>query len=128
MALARPFAMVGMLIVPVDRPEFPDGVVHHFGKVRRGAQLKHSFRIVNTSEVPIELVRARWSCSSGALNAQLTRNVLRPGEEARLEIVVDSRRFLGPRTQNCCVEIDNGRMKTAMRFQVTADSREDMQP
>ena len=40
---------------------FPDGTVHDFGKVKRGTQCKHSFRIVNTSKVPLEITSLRCS-------------------------------------------------------------------
>jgi len=34
----------------------PVGLVHDFGKVQRGTQLKHAFRIVNTSDVPLRII------------------------------------------------------------------------
>lgn len=36
---------------------FPDGTHHNFGKVRLGTQVQHTFRIVNTSGVPLEIIR-----------------------------------------------------------------------
>lgn len=38
---------------------FPDGVKHDFGKVRRGPVLKHTFRIVNTSNTPLRIISLR---------------------------------------------------------------------
>lgn len=40
---------------------FPDGLTHDFGKVARGAQLYHAFRIVNTSSVPLQVDSLRAS-------------------------------------------------------------------
>jgi hypothetical protein len=40
---------------------FPDGVVHNFGKVPRGIQARHAFRIVNTSDVPLRIASMRIS-------------------------------------------------------------------
>ena len=40
---------------------FPDGVVHDFGKVPRGIQARHAFRIVNTSDVPLRILALRIS-------------------------------------------------------------------
>jgi hypothetical protein len=34
---------------------FPDGLEHDFGKVPMGIQCKHSFRIVNTLNVPLAI-------------------------------------------------------------------------
>lgn len=38
---------------------FPDGLVHDFGKVKRGTQARHVFRVVNTSDVPLRFVSLR---------------------------------------------------------------------
>jgi hypothetical protein len=40
---------------------FPDGLVHHFGKVVRGAPCRHSFRLVNAFDVPLCIVSVRSS-------------------------------------------------------------------
>jgi len=34
---------------------FPDGVMHDFGKVQAGTQAKHTFRVVNTTAVPLKV-------------------------------------------------------------------------
>ncbi|HEY7314978.1 MAG TPA: hypothetical protein VH643_36870 [Gemmataceae bacterium] len=38
---------------------FPDGFVHDFGKVKRGTQARHVFRVVNPSDVPLRIVSLR---------------------------------------------------------------------
>jgi hypothetical protein len=40
---------------------FPDGLVHDFGKVKAGTQAKHTFRIVNTSCIPLRVVSLRFA-------------------------------------------------------------------
>jgi hypothetical protein len=40
---------------------FPDGIEHDFGLVLRGTRCKHSFRIVNTSELPLKIQSLRAS-------------------------------------------------------------------
>ena len=40
---------------------FPDGRTYNFGKAKRGTIVKHAFRIVNTSNVPLEILSLRWS-------------------------------------------------------------------
>ena len=35
---------------------FPDGRDYDFGKVKRGAPVKHTFRFVNTSNVTLEVI------------------------------------------------------------------------
>jgi hypothetical protein len=39
---------------------FPDGLRHDFGKVQRGTQARHTFRVVNTSAVPLRIVSLRF--------------------------------------------------------------------
>ena len=51
-----------LLAAPVPFPRdrrFPDGVSYDFGKVLRGTQVKHTFRVVNTSSVPLQVVSLR---------------------------------------------------------------------
>lgn len=40
---------------------FPDGLRHDFGKVPQGLQLKHTFRVVNTTNVLLKLLSLRCS-------------------------------------------------------------------
>jgi hypothetical protein len=40
---------------------FPDGLVHDFGKVQRGRHVRHVFRVVNLSDVPLRVVSLRCS-------------------------------------------------------------------
>ena len=44
---------------PVERAPF--GFVYDFGKVPRGTPCKHSFRIVNLSNVPLRIISLRMS-------------------------------------------------------------------
>ena len=47
---------------PVPRPStsmFPDGREYDLGKVKRGTIVKHTFRIVNTSYVPLEILSVK---------------------------------------------------------------------
>ena len=45
----------------IDEKMFPDGLTHDFGTVQRGTQLRHTFRVVNTSSVPLRIVSVRAS-------------------------------------------------------------------
>jgi hypothetical protein len=38
---------------------FPDGLEHDFGRVQRGTQAKHAFRVVNTSNVTLRVISLR---------------------------------------------------------------------
>jgi hypothetical protein len=102
---------------------FPDGNSHNFGRVQTGTLAKHAFRIVNTSDAPLQITYV--SVSMGAVRAQATKMVLQPGEEGRLETVLDTARFTGCRTIAVFVSMKNGnRTGTQVRFWVQADSQE----
>ena len=45
----------------IEEKMFPDGLTHDFGKVQRGTQVYHAFRIVNTSDVPLRILSVRLS-------------------------------------------------------------------
>jgi hypothetical protein len=86
---------------------FPDGRSHDFGRVKPDAKLKHTFRIVNTSDAPLGLnsVRVSAACAAGKVN----KKVLKPGEKANLEVTVDARRFTGAKTMWVFVDMDDHR-------------------
>jgi hypothetical protein len=103
----------------------PFGIVHDFGKVQRGTQAEHAFRIVNTSGVPLEItsVKRGGGCAGAAVSARVSRRLLQPGEEAQLNVSLDTRRFKGRRTCRVLVETDNGK-PTVTTFYVTADAQD----
>jgi hypothetical protein len=45
----------------IDEKMFPDGYTFDFEKVPHGALVKHAFRIVNMSNVPLQIVSVRFS-------------------------------------------------------------------
>ena len=42
-----------------DAKMFPDGRHYDFGTVKRGERPRHTFRIVNRSDVPLQLISVR---------------------------------------------------------------------
>ena len=65
---------------------FPDGRDYDFGKVIRGTPVEHTFRIVNRSDVPLELILVlRPGCS--AMTAAANKRTIRPTEAGTVEIV-----------------------------------------
>jgi hypothetical protein len=53
--------------------------------------------------------------------------VIQPYEEGKVEIVLDTRLFRGPKRRTLYLKMDNGKTMEA-RFTVTADSQEGPQP
>lgn len=50
----------GSKAIEMQETMFPDGLDYDFGKVPRGIQVAHTFRIVNTSAIPLRLISLRW--------------------------------------------------------------------
>jgi hypothetical protein len=89
---------------------------HDFGKVARGTELVHRFRLKNIYNVPLEITNLRTSC--GCVKVALSPNSqkpnrLQPNEIGYLEITMDSRRFSGPKTAHVFVTIGNDYVSTA---------------
>ena len=89
-----------------DDKMFPDGRNYDFGKVIRGMPVKHALRIVNTSDVTLEVVSVRVQMSP--MSAWVTKAVLRPKEVGTLEITVDTKRFVGRKTMILRLETKQG--------------------
>src|ERR1043166_10270857 len=62
---------------------FPDGLSHDFGKVAYGAHVKHTFRIVNTSDSPVEITSVRLSAGR-QVKASMDISKLNPKEVGKL--------------------------------------------
>jgi hypothetical protein len=45
----------------VEPRMFPDGLAHNFGTVIRGTICEHSFRIINTTDAPLQILTLRKS-------------------------------------------------------------------
>lgn len=90
--------------------------------MRQGTHPRHVFRVVNTSDVPLALssVRASAACVAGSVD----RKMLRPNEAARVEVAVDTRRFVGAKTMRLYLTTDNGTTTETLTFAVTAHSDE----
>ena len=60
----------------------------NFGGVRQGAKLKHTFHVINRSDVPVVLAGVRVSCDCTA--AALSERELAPGENATVSLEWDT--------------------------------------
>src|ERR1700731_3980718 len=72
---------------------FAGDLVHDFGVVPRGTQLKYSFKMTNIYKVPLEITNIRVSC--GCVTAKESTKVLQPNETGFLNINMDGTRFAG---------------------------------
>src|SRR6516164_4324359 len=75
---------------------FAGDLVHDFGVVPKGAQLKYSFKLTNIYKVPLEITQVQPTC--GCITFNYSPKVLQPNESGTLNINMDSTRFNGPKT------------------------------
>jgi Protein of unknown function (DUF1573) len=82
---------------------FPERA-HNFGNVARGSQVRHSFPVVNRSnlEVHIKGVRKKCGCTAFKVGAY----TIPPGTQTTIEATIDTTRFYGPKDSGLTLVID----------------------
>ncbi len=95
------------------------GVTHNFGNVPPGAQLHHSFKLVNIWKAPLDITEVRVSC--GCVTATVTKNRLLPGESAELKILMNGKAFTGSKSVDIFVTVGPQYISTA-RLTVSANA------
>jgi hypothetical protein len=101
---------------------FPGGCDHDFGNVPYGSYPKHAFRIVNTSNAPIEIISVRPS-GSGSLQFRVSKQILQPKEETELLLVVETLRFKGPKAVTVYVLLQKDKMTVEeIKFWIACNS------
>jgi hypothetical protein len=108
----------------IEENRFPDGMTHDFGAVPCGTQLKHVFRIVNTSDVALKIEEVRVSMA-GCVTAQSNKRIVQPKEEATVTVMMDGQRFLGTKTVRTFVTVNDGKPLTHSLV-VSANCRDDL--
>jgi hypothetical protein len=103
---------------------FLDGLSKDFGAVPHGKQLSHSFPITNTHEVPITIAYLQPSC--GCLKAVVGKRDLQPRESSEIIVSMDTRRFVGPGTQNVRVKVAGPDFESTCKLNVSATSQTDV--
>jgi hypothetical protein len=96
---------------------------HDFGTVPRGAQLFHRFTWKNYEKTRREITEVRSTCA--CLVATPVPRVVEPGREGAIEVLVDARKFVGPKNVTLHVMIGPERPQ-AYVLQVSANSRADV--
>jgi hypothetical protein len=75
---------------------FANDLVHDFGVVPRGAQLKYTFKMTNIWKVPLDITDIRVGCNCTTVK-ESTKS-LQPGESGTLNVTMDTTRFSGEKT------------------------------
>jgi hypothetical protein len=103
---------------------FKDPIIHDFGSVPRGAQLSQRFHLTNIYAVPLE-INTRVGCH--CVTVTPSTRVLEPRQDGYIDILMDARRFSGPKTVPIYVTVGNGpQYLSTATLQVIANSRADV--
>jgi hypothetical protein len=102
---------------------FKDHTTHDFGTVARGAQLYHRFPVTNIYAVPLEITNTRVSC--GCVTVTPLPKTLKPRESGYIDVLMDARRFNGPKSVTIHITVGPTFISTA-ELTVTANSRADV--
>jgi len=102
---------------------FAGDLVHDFGVVPRGAQLKYGFKITNIYKVPMEITNVRVSC--GCVTVKESTKILQPNETGYVNINMDGTRFSGQKTTRIYVTVGPEYVSTAT-LTVHANARVDV--
>lgn len=81
-----------------------DSVNHDFNTVPRGAEAVHVFTITNPYDEAVRIAQVKKTC--GCTAAKVDKTTLVAGEQARLEVHLDTRRFTGRKDSAVTVVFD----------------------
>jgi hypothetical protein len=70
----------------------------HFGTVKRGPRLSHSFKMTNPYAVPVTINNTNIRTTCGCATATAKRHTLQSLESTEVEVQIDTRRFMGQKT------------------------------
>jgi len=94
-----------------------------FGTVPQGSMLSHPFRLTNNTNTPIKVNHLRVSC--GCTVATMPVAEVKPGESTIVTAQMDTRRFVGPKTVQIYVQLEQPAWQE-VRLSVTANARTDV--
>lgn len=98
---------------------------HDFGSVARGADVRHKIQVKNLYEETIRIVNVGTTC--GCTAAKPDRDVLKTGEIAEIEVVMNTVKFLRDKHSNVDVTVTfDGRTHKTVRIPIKAYIRPDV--
>ena len=95
---------------------------HDFGVVARGADVGYRFKITNLYQQPVHITSVHTTCGCSA--ATPSKNTLASGEEAYVEITMDTQRFIRRKDSNLIVTFDapqHGEVKIPVTVYIRTD-------
>jgi hypothetical protein len=102
----------------------PFGLVHDFGKLQPGVIAKHEFAIANNSCSLLRINSIRvGGCSEHGMVVESTKSELRRGEQAKICVTWEAGHFVGAKSKEIYVEMENGETVTYLTISVSAEGQ-----
>jgi Protein of unknown function (DUF1573) len=93
---------------PTGAADWTDAVFpersHDFGTVARGSKVRHSFKLVNSTNQEIHV--ASWQTKCGCTDVRIGARDIPPGAQTVIEAVIDTTRFTGYKPSGLTVFLD----------------------
>jgi Protein of unknown function (DUF1573) len=77
---------------------------HDFGTVARGSKVRHSFKLVNTTNQEIHI--ASWTTKCGCTDVRIGAREIPPGAQTVIEASIDTTRFTGYKASGLTLILD----------------------
>jgi len=105
-ALVVVLAPAVCLVQAQGQPRLEVDAIHHdFGPVVQGTKVSHRFKLSNTGDAPLNILRMNSSC--GCTSTLLGKARLEPGESTELEVSFNSAGLRGPANKSVQVVTDD---------------------
>lgn len=128
--LAAMFLFLGISLVHADnsirytdRPQAEakkDPNSFDFGVVKEGDIIKHTFKLKNSEDAPINIKEVNTSCA--CTTPKVEKNIVMPGEEVAIEIAFNTKGYPGIRKRQLFVHTDSKKSGLVI-FEIQADVR-----
>jgi Protein of unknown function (DUF1573) len=93
---------------PIAAADWTDAVFpersHDFGTVARGSKVRHSFKLVNTTNQEIHI--ASWTTKCGCTDVRIGARDIPPGTQTVIDAAIDTTRFTGYKPSGVTIVLD----------------------
>jgi hypothetical protein len=103
------------------------GVTNYdFGTIPHGAKVPYRLKMKNIYAVPLQIVNIRLTCD--CLKVEKSHEVLNPQQAGHLDLLMDGKRFKGPKVLTMYVSLQSpdGKFASTAEIRVTAHTRTDV--
>ena len=90
---------------------------HDFGEVKKGEKVPYSFAFVNSGDQPLLITNARGSC--GCTIPFYPKEPIKPGEEGKIDVTVDTERKTAGKTFTVFVTVESNAKNNQVKLELS---------